>query len=136
MNALEAAIYQRLTSDDTLMALLASPHSVYAYTSPENASLPLILFFEQVETPTYSFTNRTWTDYLYGIKAITVGDSMSEAKAIDEAVDDLFTDASFTVNGSGVLFCRRENAIVPYPELTDGKRYNHAGGSYRIWTGE
>ena len=59
---------------------------------------------------------------------------MSDANAIDEAIDDTIGDTELTVNSEVTLLCRRESSIPPYTEITNGVRFNHCGGSYRIWT--
>lgn len=134
MNALEKGLYAKLTGSNELGAMLATPISVFAYSAPENAAEPLIVFFEQVGTPEYTYAQRIADQWLYGVKAITRDSSMHAAGEIDEAIDSLLTDSDFTIDDGTVMYCRRESAIPKYSEITDGVRYNHAGGSYRIWT--
>lgn len=134
MNALEQAIHQKLTGDNLLMQKVANSNSVFSYSAPENAPLPVIVFFEQAATPSYTFNERGWQEWLYAIKAITEGNSMHIASEIDEAVDSLLTDATLTVDGEVTLYCRKESAIPKYVEIAGGVRYNHAGSEYRIWT--
>ena len=45
MNALETALYDELTGDTALMELV---DGVYAYMTPENAPLPVIVFYSAV----------------------------------------------------------------------------------------
>jgi Protein of unknown function (DUF3168) len=134
MNDLEEAIFTVLTNDAGLMAKLTNGESVYAYRAPENAVPPLIILFEQTEGDIYTLQERAMREWLYAVKVITKGNSFREAWEIDEVIDSLLTDATLTMNGGTALSCRRESAIPPYTEMLEGVRYNHAGGSYRIWT--
>jgi hypothetical protein len=136
VNGLETAIYSKLHSSAEITSQLASDKAIYAYSTPENAPLPVVVFFQQTGTPIYTLVERAVDSWLYAIKAITQGDSMSPASALDDMIDELFTDQPLQVNGSNALSVRREAAIAPYTEFQFGVRYNHAGGSYRIWIGD
>ena len=115
MNALETALYGELTGDTALMELV---DGVYAYMTPENAPLPVIVFYSQSEISQYVLAERAWIDCLYGVKAITEGGSMSDANAIDEAIDDTIGDTELTVDSEVTLLCPpRESSSHLTPRL-------------------
>ena len=136
MNGLEAAIYTKLVDDTDLTDQLATPRSVYAYSAPENAPLPVVIFFMQAGTPVYTLATKAVDNWVYVIKVITEEDSMAGASALDDMIDALFTDQDLPVNGDTALSVRREASIPSYTEFQAGVRYNHAGGTYRIWIGD
>lgn len=136
MNGLEAAIYDKLVGDNALTSQLATPESVYAYAAPENAPLPIVIFFMQAGTAVYTLADKAVDNWVYVIKAVTEEDSMSGASMLNDLIDALFTDQPLQVNGGAALSVRRESAIPSYPEFSAGVRYNHAGSTYRIWIGD
>lgn len=133
-NALESAIYSKLKNAAGLTQYLADSDSIYAYAPLENAALPLVVYFEQDGSPDYTLAVRAFNQWLYGIKTITAT-TMKDAKTIDAQIDLLMGDATLTVDGKSTMSCRRERSISPYTTLEDGVRYNHCGGSYRIYLG-
>jgi hypothetical protein len=134
VNAVEAALYSKLTGDGTLVGLLAAgTASVHAYRAPENSVSPLVVFSEQADTPGYTFRARAWENLLYLVKGVVEEYSMKTAGQIAERLDALLSDGTLSISGRSLLYLRRETG-VRYSEQSDGKTYYHAGGVFRVWT--
>jgi len=129
MNALEKALYSKLTSDADLVNKLGGTR-VYNQIIPQEASLPAVVFslagggYENVAP-------KDAQNVLYLVKAVSKS-SLKEAGEIDELVSDCLHRQSLDVEGWGVFWLRRE-AAVRYVEVgPGGETYYHAGANYRI----
>lgn len=60
-NAVAKAVYEKLTGDTTLMAMITGVHRDHA---PETAKLPYVVFFFVSETAQDTFTSRGWKLFL------------------------------------------------------------------------
>lgn len=133
-SAVEIALRSWLMAHDDLTELLATSLSVYRSEAPPSASPPFVVFQRQSGLPLYVLGGRWGIDATYIVKAITEGHSTIAADAIDVEIEAALGDATFTLSGGGVLYCRRVED-VDYPEQAPGGvRFNHRGGVYRIWT--
>lgn len=135
MNALSAALFTKLTAASSLTGLLAAGTAgVYEQLAPENADPPYVIFQEQARTP-YRHAGGggvTYERVLYTVKGIAEGPSMQVAGSIADRIDQtLDTLGSLTISGYTLMRCERITSIN-YIELDAGKRFNHAGATYRL----
>jgi len=130
MNALETALYDKLTGGTALMARLAGTASVYNQIAPRGASPAYVVYGIQGGGDE-NITPARFKNLVYSIKAVS-DVNMKEAGEIDDEIDALMHDAALTVTGWGVMWCMRE-ADYRYTETTpEGRNIWHAGGNYRI----
>lgn len=123
-------LYGKLTTDATLTSLIST--RVYSYMAPLGAVLPAIIYAYQggqdvAEVAGY----RIFNSGLYQVKAVGAGGSMAVVAAIAHQIDEVLYRASGNVAGGAILACVREQP-VSYAEYSNGVRYNHLGGLYRI----
>lgn len=135
-NAIDAAIYSKLTASAALTSLTsggtANP-GVYQWLAPENADPPYVIY--NVQSP--SVPRRTmgtavaFEDTVYLVKAVTQEPSAKLAGSILARIDEALNDQPLTIGGYTHLYLRRESG-VEFPEVSDGLRYMHRGGLYRL----
>lgn len=136
-NACDTAIYQALTGNTTLTALLsggtASP-SVYRALAPENTDPPYVVFQAQSpSTPVWKLGGLAWENALYLCKTVTLSRSAAVAGTIaDEIIGTLGGTATPTIGGHDIVDWRRVQDI-DYAELGPaGQVYQHRGAIFRI----
>ena len=127
MNAVETALYGRLSVDATLLGLVSG---VYRHVAPASAALPFVIFAKQSETCDYTQSGSRTRDLVYLVKAVDDPQS-NNAGAADARIDDLLTDHVLTLSGATNTYLRRA-AGVDLVELVDGVIYRHCGGLYEI----
>jgi hypothetical protein len=132
VNAVAQAIYTKLTTDGTLAGLLANGAGSVFHQLPRGAARPFVVFNKQGGSRAYTNTGRAFDVFVYVVKAVTEGESMKAALTIDERLDVLLGDAELTIAGHDSMSCRRE-APIEYVEVVEGVRFNHAGGTYRLF---
>jgi hypothetical protein len=115
--AVQAAIYDVLTSDATLAAMAA----VYDWV-PEPASYPYVTLGEDIETPDnvlgdfgsrVSTTLHVWSRYR----------GFAEMKPIIARIMELLDHQDFTVEGRTLIVCRHEQTLTlrdPDPDVRHG----------------
>jgi hypothetical protein len=130
-NALGTAVFQKLTADSTLGAMLAGTAAVYQGQAPQGAGLPYVVFNQQAETDNYTLATRAFEEYVILVKGVTKATSPGVAGAISSRIDEVLTDGSLTVAGQAQMYLRREQQIK-YPEIDSGETYWHSGGLFRI----
>lgn len=133
MNPLRAALYAHLTSDPTLVGMLATATSVYHQQAPQGAAFPFVVFNRQAGTPAWQFAGDPVQDDLWQIKAVSRASSASQAENIAERLDAILNRATLTITGRLHLSLLRESD-VDYPEQDDADSYQHVGALYRIFT--
>lgn len=131
MNAVETALYTRLTGTAGLTALLASGTAVYNIRAPQNAPLPYVVFslvsgMDDNDTPVRD------RQLLYLVKGISsVG--MQQAGAIHAQIDAALHNNPLTVTGWTNFWLHSEAGDIRFVEPEQGGRnVYHAGGQYRI----
>lgn len=126
-------LYSKLTGDATLASLIGA--RVYSYMAPLGATLPAIIYAYQGGKDVTEVANyRIFNSGLYQVKAVGQGESMVAIAAIAHRIDTVLHRSSGTVSGGAILACVREpgRSALSYAEYTNGVRYNHLGGIYRI----
>lgn len=130
MASLEEALYAKLTSDATLMAIATG--GVYNSLAIQSATYPLILFQQIRGTDQYTFTRRVSTQHRYQIKCINEGYDNEPCRAAMERIDTLLTDQTLTVTGKTFWMARRISEFAYAEPALSGKAYQHVGGDWLI----
>jgi len=130
VNAVKAALYDKLTGGTALMAKLAGTASVYDGVVPRGAALDYVIF-----APTgggdENITKTRFKNLVWSVKGVS-DDSAQKAGEIDAEIDALLHGGNISVTGWGVFWCMRE-ADFEYVETTlEGRNVWHVGGTYRI----
>lgn len=130
---IEAALVTALTNASALQALgVDGEVQVLHRVAPDDVENPYVVFQSMTPgTDAYTLARRAYIEAIYKVVAFVSGPSNVLAQAMAAAVDDALNDASLTVAGWGLMYCRREQIV----ELTDqlsGVLWNQAGGLYRI----
>ena len=128
-----AGLYQKLSGDVDLGALLSSQQAVYHAQAPSGAAFPYIIFHKQAGTPTYTFQTggAAFDNEVWLVKGIARSTSSNTVDAIAARLDAVLTDGSITISGKSVMWLKRESD-VEYLETVDGQQYRHAGALYRL----
>lgn len=128
MNALETALYSRLSAGAALTTLLGGT-AIYNSVIPQDASLPCVVFsqasgIEENVTPTDS------ERFVYLVKG--VARSLYSAGQIADEVRTLLHERVLTVTGY-TNFWTAQETYVRYTETDPGgQTIGHAGGEYAI----
>lgn len=129
MNAIDAALYARLSGDATLMGLVTI---VARDPAPQGSVLPYVVFNPATDMDNYTFGARAYEQTLYAIRACTDGDSHLLANEINDRVYALLQDdLALAVAGRSLLRCERVDRMEP-SQVEDGKTYRYAIDRYRI----
>lgn len=131
MNALETALYARLSGDATLAALATG--GVWRGNAPTGTTGSIVAFSQVSGSDDYSLKQRAMTQYNYLIKGVTIGESATSAWQIADRIDTLLTDQTLTLASGSVMSVRRDT-IMSFTEHDGGETYQHAGGYFIIWT--
>lgn len=132
MNALEQGLYNKLTGDSTLTAMLAGTASVFYGIAPDGEDAPYIVFNEQSDTPIYSLGAKSFDNVIYQVKAVSAGTNQLTAGSIAERIETVLNDATLTVTGKTAAYCRKTSG-VHFQEEDHGRLHQHRGGLYRIY---
>jgi len=131
-DAIETALYTKLTGASGLTSLLAGTASVYAYLAPENDNPPYVVYSNQSNVPAYTLSGTAFENALYLVKGVTAGPGMGQAGSVAKQIDLALNDQALTITGYTHMLCRREST-VRYTEVDPGgQRWNHAGFLFRI----
>lgn len=131
MNEMETALYQKLTGDAALIALLASgANSVFNQRAAGGAAYPLVIFQQQGGGDENKSPHRS-QNFLYLVKAIS-STSLQEAGTIDAAIDAALHLKTLTVAGWTNFWLARENEVRFTETTPEGVNYYHAGAVYRV----
>ena len=136
MNAIDLALYNKLTGSTALTALTsggtASP-SVYQWLAPENQDPPYVIYNKQASTPQHTLSGVAFENLLYAVKGVTLGHSAAAAGTIASTIDTVLADQALTITGYTHMYLRRVSDI-DYPETAaGGQRYQHRGALYRVF---
>lgn len=130
MNAIETALYGRLSGDATLMGLVTS---VARDPAPEGSQLPYVVFNPTSDIDVYTMgSTRAMEPTTYAIKACTQGDSHKLANDVMDRVKVLLQDyLALAVAGRTVIRCDREDRLE-MTDVQDGVVHRYAIDRYRI----
>lgn len=138
MDAVDRALYAKLSGDATLAALCTDgvvSGQIFNGQPPQGTAPAYLTFSEESGADTSTWTRRAAVDLTYMLKAVTrkgpAVDHISAAKAIRERADALVTDTAFTVTGWKVGRHRRFS-LFAYEENDGGVVYFHAGFRWRV----
>lgn len=131
MNALNAAIYTRLTGigSSALTSLLASATSVYYQQAPDDAAFDYVVFSLQGGGDENLTPNRTKNLVLFVRGYSQTG--AAKAGQIDAAADALLHGAALTVTGWTNFWIAREDELALVEIDQAGKKTYMSGGLYR-----
>ena len=134
MNPVDKGIYDALVDSDDLTSLTAggtaSP-SVYQWLAPEGQAAPYVVYFPQSPSvPKRTMGGTVYEDALYTVKGVTLGPSSASAGTIAAKIEDAM-NVSLTITGYTHVRSEREQS-VDFIEVSDGQRWNHRGGVYRV----
>lgn len=135
LNPIDVGVYNALIASTTLTALTsggtASP-SVFQWLAPEGQEPPYVVYFPQSPSvPRKTMGGTIFEDALYTVKGVTKGPSASAAGTIAAAIENALVPGSLSYTGYTHVRCEREQT-VDFPEVSDGVRYHHRGGVYRV----
>ncbi len=130
MNALNAAIYSRLTGGSGLTNLLASSTSVYYQQAPDDAAFNYVVFSLQGGGDENLTPNRT-KNLIVFVRGYSQT-SPAKAGQIDAAIDTLLNGLALTVSGWTNFWLQREDDLAMTETDQAGKKTHMAGALYRI----
>jgi hypothetical protein len=99
--------------------------------APNEASLPYILFNQQSDVASHTFSGIEQESSLYQIKVVDEGLSASRAANIIAAVSALLEDKPLTMTGWRTVRIRKDSG-VEYVEIDEGRTFQHYGALFRI----
>jgi hypothetical protein len=135
LNAVKAALHTKLTGGTALTALLSGTAAVYEMQGPRGGTAPYVIYQKQAGSSAYTLASGKATDsHVFLVKAVTDEPSAKVAGDIREQIDLLLDRGTLTITGGTALLCRRE-VDVEYHEISEGRRINHVGATYRIEVG-
>ena len=128
-NALNAAIYSKLTAGTALTSLLAGTTSIYFLQAPDNSSLPYVEFSCPSELDQNLIPTRM-KDIVLRVQAVASTPAL--AGTLDAQMDAILNEASLTITGWTNLWMRRENGFQTVITDQAGVRYYVSGADYRV----
>lgn len=130
MNALNSALYTRLTTTAAVTALLASATSIFNQQAPDDAPFDYVVFSLQGGGDENLTPNRTKNLLLF----VRGYSQTSPAKAgqIDAAIDVALTGMPLTVTGWVNFWLQREDDLAMIETDQAGKKTHMAGAFYRV----
>lgn len=132
LNATTTALIAKLAGDATLTA--AMPDGVYYGDGPAHArNFVLVDLLDGDDEPMLG-GGRAWTDLLFLVKAVSLGDSALTANAAAERIDDLLENGSLTIPGFSLMTMRRTSPVraLEVDGVDRSIRWQHAGGTYQV----
>lgn len=132
MNPVRQALFDRLTADAPLAAIVAG--RIYHRRAPEGAAAPYVVFHRQAGTPRHALGDggQLQTE-LWTVKAVAQGGSSAAAEDAADAIDNALHDAQIVIAGRALRYLRRESDI-DYGETAGADTFHHVGAVYRLWT--
>ena len=104
---------------------------VFNGIAPQGTTPPYVVFQAMSKVDDYWSVTGRGGNAIYMVKAIDQSPWPKSAGDIDTQVDSVMQDASLSVTGHSLLWCRREEDIY-LAEDQQGVIYQHIGGLYRI----
>lgn len=130
MNALNAAIYSKLTGGSGLIALLATSTSIFYEQAPDDAALDYVVFSLQGGGDENLTPNRTKNLVMFVRGYSQTG--AAKAGQIDAACDALLHGSALTVTGWTNFWSAREDDLAAVEVDRAGVKTYMSGGMYRI----
>lgn len=124
-----SAIYTVLAAGTALTGQIGGTR-IYLEQAPQGATLPCVIISRLTARDTNDSPRRN-RRALYVVKAITE-DDVDKAEAIDDEIDTLLFDATLTVTGWGVYWCRRTTDVQYREGGPGGATMHHRGAQYEI----
>lgn len=134
MSAVRTAIRNRLLSDSTLMALCATPTSVFHRHAPQTGKVPLIIIDKRSGVRVWTFGGTPMAYETWMIKGVAFARTADRAEDIAARIEVVMNDAPLVISGRACLDSRLESE-VDYPEQVGKETVQHCGGVYRIIVG-
>lgn len=129
MNATDAALYGKLSSDTALTTLLGGT-AIYNAVIPRDAALPCVVFW-QISGVDENATPRRSERLIYGVKG--VANTLYQAGQLADRIDALLHQAALAVTGYGTAFWVARESEISYMERDPvGHDIGHRGGEYAI----
>lgn len=122
MNALDAAIYTKLSGDTGSGGLMTIVTGVFNRVAPEGQAFPYVVWQTVSGVDNYTLTKRAKSRFVIQLKALDKGDSGKVAGQAMDRIDALLNDAALTVTGFSLLVIRREMNIQSV-EVDEGVEY-------------
>ena len=133
-NALNAAVYSRLSADAALGSLLGGTvGKVFYQQAPDNYAYPYVVFDWQAGGDENLTPSRMKNMVMHVRGYNTTGAAL--AGTIDARLDTLLHNYTFTVVGWTNFQTMREEDISIVENPPDGEKVFHAGGLYRVRLG-
>lgn len=126
------AIYEHMTADATLMALLPDGANSIWYAQADekvpDLSMPIIIYFREPGSRQHTFDDRPtrWNPWV--IKAVG---NRNEADEIAARLCQIFYKVDL-VPTAGEIFDLREVGDIEMTETVNGERYDHVGHIFRV----
>ena len=130
MKALEAALYNTLHNDVTLLTKVSG---VYNTAAPSSAAYPYLVFQKVSGVDSYTFTAHIATEYLYQVRVI--GNDLDKDK-LNEAlarVDALLTLQPLTVTSKRVDRITRDGELPDAAQRDEGETLLQVGATFRFY---
>lgn len=128
MNAIEAGLYTKLTSDTALIAELGAT-AIYNRHAPQGTSMPLVIFnhagggYENVNPSSLQ-------NHVYLVKAVATGSKA--AGTLDGLILSALHGQALTVSGYTNFYMAAEQEVQLTETARDGTFIYHTGHYYRI----
>lgn len=129
-NALNTALYSRLSGGTALTTLLSGTASIYNLLAPDGAALDYVVYQLQGGGDENFNAHRT-KNLLYLVKSYS-DDGPARAGTIDAQVDALLHMQPLTVTGWGNFWLARETDVSTIEIDEAEAKTCMAGGAYRI----
>lgn len=129
-NALNAAVYSKLSGGTALTALLATTSSVYYLQAPDGAALDYVVFSYQGGGDENWTSHRTKNLMLFARGYSKTGPA--QAGSIDAQIDALLHGTTLTVSGWTNFWTAREEDVSLVETDPAGKHIWMSGGMYRV----
>lgn len=122
MNVLDEAIVAKMTADVGVGGLNEPDNGAtggfHQLIAPQNSGFPRVHFQELDDQPLYVMTgvyarNHFYQIVVHAIDHPNLGDGPTIAGRLKDHAVDLFTDATLTVAGHEVIYCRPRGSVPP-----------------------
>lgn len=130
MKALNAAIYNKLSSATAVTTYLPGTSSIYALQAPEGSTMPYIVYNIQGGGDRNDTSHRV-KDLVVWVRAYS-GSSNAQAGSIDAAIDAQLHMGTISVSGWSNIWLAREGDIEMVQNDPTGKQVWTNGGLYRV----
>lgn len=129
IDAINEAIYNKLTGYSALTSQLGSVTAVYFAQAPLGAALPYVVYTiagggEENDSP---LDSAAVTYYVKG-----VAKTAQVAGAIADGIRSALHEQTLAIDAPWTVYRCQHEQVLMYPENVERDQYWHSGGSYRI----